>query len=85
MTIGVAASLSLFAALLRFASDILQNLADWARALGDPELPTVVLVFVVYLAGSGRYTRACAVLVGFALVDLVDKESGFGGSGSWIA
>ena len=85
MAIGLAATLALVSALFRFVADILQNLADWAVALGDPEVPTLVLAFILYLAGSGRYTRALALLVGFALVDLVAKEAGFGASEDWLA
>ena len=76
MSVGVAAVSKLLAAGFQFAGEFSYTLGDWAEALGDPEIPTPILIVLFYLVGSGRYGTATLVLLAFALADVGSKELG---------
>ena len=74
MTIGITALCRLVGALFYVVGNAFDYVADWAWALGDPEINTPSLLIVVALVASGNYKAGVFALLVLCLADLIFKD-----------
>ena len=81
MSLGTAVVLRVVGALFTFVGELCVTLAEFAEALGNPEISTPCALVVVGLYASGRKAQALFAFLLGSLIDLVGKELARHGQG----
>ena len=68
-SIGIASTFRLIGAASHFVGSICGVITDWAVIFGDPEIPPPIVLVIVALFASGRYSQGALCLVIFAIVE----------------